>query len=503
LILPKSTLGPFQLPAVKESVPRRFLLDGEQRLMTLYFALHRPQELTGDEAGDESAAAFEVFYDLESQQFVTRDDVEGEPSATHFPLRDVFVPRGVLRFQRELEESLKRVAERETREEDREAVDRRITTLIERTDTLAEAIRQFKIPITTMATDDVGLTTETFKRVNSQGVTMRESHMVNAVAWSGSFDLLGRFNDLRLGIEGHPLWQNPDNLDDDVLLRVAKRLLGSDVYDEKVSEVASGLRDGPEILERVGASMARCADFLASRGLRNPDHIPNVMQLVILGVVFDAVPEPTEAAKSAIEDWLWVTSYAEVFVRVVRGNVYKHYEKQVLKLAAGESITTARRLVRKPLPRFDFRSLRSRTLSWMFAQRLMPVDAGRAAEALATGGSEVMLRLLNPSGAKKLADVVNRSANRVLATPTALNALRAGIKDGSVDPRLLDAHVLSPAAGGLSRAAARCLPLHRDAEADLNALEDDRFQTFHARLFSGETGCQTRTTRTSPSDRSP
>lgn len=65
-IVSKTELGPFMLPKMPDRAPRRYLLDGEQRLMTLYFALYRPDPREDkDAAGEEPAAAFEVFFDLE------------------------------------------------------------------------------------------------------------------------------------------------------------------------------------------------------------------------------------------------------------------------------------------------------------------------------------------------------------------------------------------------------------------------------------------------------
>lgn len=479
--VPKTELGPFDLPKVTEAVPRRFLLDGEQRLMTLYFALHAAEQRTNF-TGDESPEAFEVFFDLEKEDFVTRDDLPEGPQPHHFPLRSIFVSRGVLRFQRELEQALEKGLNAEPSEEQRTAIDRKITSFIERTDTIAEAVRQYKIPVTVMATDDLALATETFKRVNSQGASMSEAHMMNAIAWDTSFDLLDRFAVLREGIEEHPFWQSRENFGDDVLLRIGKRLLGHDVYDEKVSEIAPKLRDS-SLLQRVGDSMVRTAKFLATRGLGNPGHIRNVMQLVVLGVVFDAVPTPSDEAQNAVDDWLWFTSYTEVFSGVVRGSVYKHLERQALALAQGQKPKAPpRKLLRKPLPRFDFRGARSRALSWLLARRMMTCDQGEAAGWLAIGGSGAMLRVASPPPSRT--DIGSSSAIRVLWDPEQINDLRAKIRDGSADTGLLEAQVFTPPALAALRARPRDVPQFVEIrERDLNELEETRFKEISDRLF--------------------
>jgi hypothetical protein len=480
-VVPKTELGPFALPEVPDRTPRRYLLDGEQRLMTLYFALHSadPRE-DKDAAGEEPAAAFEVFFDLDKQIFVTRDDLDDGPLPHHFPLREIFAHRGVLRFQRELERAL----EAQPSQDPKETIDKKIGDFVERSDTIAEAVRRYKIPVTVLSTDDLELAMETFKRVNSQGVSMSETHMMNAIAWRSSFDLLERFAELRQNIDGHPLWQEGDNLDDDVLLRVAKRLLGRDVYDEKVSEIAPQLRDGA-ILRRVGESMKRCADFLSARGLRNPRHIPYVMQLVVLGRAFDEERAPSAQALDNLEDWLWFTSYTEVFAKMVRGSVHKSLEDQALALAHGaRPRAPSRTPLRKPLPRFDFRSTRSRALSWMFARRMMRHDQGEAADALAEAGSRALLQLATPP--PRSMNVASNAALRVLCPPKQLEALRQAVRDATIDQKLRDAQVLSDAAlHELQKKPRDVSNFTTIRERELNELEDRNFRQLLGRLFSG------------------
>lgn len=482
LVIPKTSLGPFVLPKVPDVSPRRFLLDGEQRLMTLYFALYSPSA-AGDPEGDEPTTAFEVFYDLQEETFATRDDFPAEPSpARYFPLRSVFFPRGVLRFQREMERALVEGLGANSTPDMRRTLDEKVTRFTERSDSIAESVRQYKVPVTVMATDDLPLVSETFKRVNSQGLSMSEAHMMNAISWQSSFDLLERFDELRSGLEDQPLWTDRANLDDDVLLRVSKRLLDHDVYSEDVSTIAPKLRDG-KVLRRVGESMGRCAAYLASRGIRNPGHMPNVMQLVVLGVVFDAVHEPSSAALDRLEDWLWFTSYSEVFARMVRGSVYRHLEDQALALARGEAADAPlRRLVRRPLPRFNFKSTRSRALAWMFARRMMGFDEGGAADALAAGGSEALQMLA--TAPKGRSDVATRSAIRVLCAPEHIKALRVKLRDGLADAKLLDAQVLTEDALRALRAKPRdVLRFVEFREKALNDLEQRRFEEIYERLF--------------------
>lgn len=478
-IAPKTELGPFVLPKVVERAPRLFLLDGEQRLMTLYFALYL-LEPRADRNNEEPAEAFEVFFDLEEQKFVTREDLDDGPSYRYFPLREIFVPRGVLKFQRKTERALMDAL----RGLHPANVEAKIASYIERSDTIAEAVKRLKIPITTLSTDDIGLAIETFRRVNSQGVPMSVVHMMNALTFTGSFELLDRFAGVRSGIEGHPYWQDGNNLDDDTLLRICMRLLRRDVYGDDASVIAPMLRDG-EIFVRLKDSMQRCADFLAARGLRNPGHVPSRMQLVVLGYVFDAIKDPSMSALDRLEDWLWFTSYTETFNRTARGSAYQALEEQAIAVVQGDLLRApSRKPLRKPLPRFDFRNNRSCALSWMLAKRMMTYDGGDAADALAASGSGAMLRLATAPA--KSQDIGNSSAIRVLYRAEHIDALRDAIRNGTVDPKLLEAQVITGDALRELRKKPRDLVRFAALrERALNELEDRIFEEVQTRLFQG------------------
>ncbi|MBK8259263.1 MAG: DUF262 domain-containing protein [Polyangiaceae bacterium] len=483
-VLPKTELGPFLLPTVPEGVPKRYLLDGEQRLMTLYFALYPSQVLPGETQG-EPASAFEVFYDLEGKRFLTREELRGEePPLHYFPLREIFVPRGVLKFQRDLVGKLEKnlVGKLEQTNEQRAILEKQIADYLERSDSVSEAIRQYKIPVTVLSANDLSLAAETFKRVNSQGVSMSEVHMMNAVTWRPSFDLIDSFDELRAQMLGHFFWQDRENLDDQVLLRVAKRLIDRDVYDEDVSGIAPKIRE-KNVLERVGSAMLRCARFLRSRGLHNPAHIPNMIQLVVLGRVFDDQPEPTAEALDRLEDWLWFTSYAEVLSPFIRTS-YLTLERQATAIAAGRQPEPfSRNVQRKNLPRFDFRGSRSRALAWCLANRMADHGHPETPMLLAELGGRAMARINLP----KKANSAEPAALRVLLHPDEIDAFRQDLNSGQVrDTKLIKAQLLShQAVRAFSKGDNGIQKFTEIRERDLNQMEEKKFAAAGKRLFPG------------------
>ena len=113
----------------------------------------------------------------------------------------------------------------------------------------------------------------------------------------------------------------------------------------------------------------------------------------------------------------------------------------------------------------------------MLAQRMMEFDKGEAADVLAEYGVQALPRV------RKIAPSA-RFAGRVLCHPTAAGAFSAEISDGTVDPRILKAQVIS------AKALAK---LHEDPpaivefldirEREINKVEDERFEGIVERLL--------------------
>lgn len=419
-------LGSRRLPESPsdEGHVREYILDGVQRLATLYGALHPPDaNFTSDDEESEDSI---VYFDLKLRDFVTPS--QDFISEHHIPLTLLLDSIGLLKFQRNLKGN-------------------DADLLVERADEIARAFREYKVPVIPIATDDPEMATRTFQCINSQGTVMSEVHMVNALTWTTHFDLLARWEALKEEYLTRIGW---GDLDDDLILKTCKAALGLDLYDASVEEVSKQLRTHPEVLDQSVSSLATAAEFLAGECLvAGPGILPYALQIVLIADVFRQYPSPDQSLRQLLKDWFWMTTYGELFAGISSTRLNTVIEKLRESLQSHVLIWPgANPFRRRPLAsRFDMRSARSRALAILLAQR-NPLNPGGkhfpAATLLAREGTKAFMHLVPrnelPPGSREM---YSSPANRLLIQPEDAPAMRALLYEGNPDDAFLDSHLIA------------------------------------------------------------
>jgi len=342
----RKRLGPFRLPEPAEVPLRRYLLDGEQRLATLYFALYEAKAAEAN--GEDSPDDYRIYYDLIKEAFVARSELGASVPNHMLSLADLLEGKRLTRFQRELAKG---------REDGGEA-------LIERADAVANAFRQYKLPVVTLRSESVELVTRTFQRVNTQQATMDEVHMVNALSWDDGFDLLARFDAIREGELSDVGWAD---LEDLTILRVCKAAIGIDVYVQEPERLGAALRGRPEVLVGVERALLDTAAFFRDElGMGHLELIPYTPQVIVIASVLYGTKELTVSARRRLWAWVWLTTGAEVFQRQLNDSSFRQQIEVVRAIVEdrpGDLQKVKLRSVARFPQRFDPRSARSRALA--------------------------------------------------------------------------------------------------------------------------------------------
>jgi hypothetical protein len=237
------------LPPPVTGIPRQYLLDGLQRLSTLFAALRDVGFL------DEPTAT--IGYDLEEEAFVESFDAANQPQIV--PLRVLPDSLTLLRFQRKLKGE-------------------RLDTWIRRADDLAKAFREYKIPVITISSDDFGIAARTFNLINSQGVSMGEADMIHALTWTPEFELRDRLESLRAEMLQPLGW---GRIEFETVLKVVKAAADLDLYEESAEQVSDLLKTDRGALERAFEQLARVAELLHDRcGILTWDLVPYALQAI-------------------------------------------------------------------------------------------------------------------------------------------------------------------------------------------------------------------------------
>lgn len=154
--------GTTSFPAVEERYPTAYVLDGMQRLSTLYGVFHFGVSTTD--------SRFDVLYDLDSHQFSHRTTAEANPD-TSVPLSALFTPRQLLEHQARL------------------GAQPNGDALIEQLLKLQAAFQEYMVPVVTIRSIDVRQIVEIFEKINSTGTRLDAVDFMRAITWAEEFDL--------------------------------------------------------------------------------------------------------------------------------------------------------------------------------------------------------------------------------------------------------------------------------------------------------------------------
>jgi len=460
----KEELDGIDLPAPAKELTRSYLLDGQQRMFTLYAAL-------GAAAADDPAEArrrWPIYLDLELDQ-QDGDKKEGEsrfklarrdgkdPPITWFPLSAALSNKRVVAFQKLLWAS-------ETEAHNR---------LAERAEEVANIIRDYPLALVPLLVEDLGLVTQSFQRVNSAGSPMSEAHMLRALTYDGTFDLTVRFEQ----IVAASAWTT---LDHQILVNVIKAIAGISIYGTEMATITDRLRskDGPALLEKTERGSVAAIAFLNDHlQIRGEEALPYAYQLVALAAAA-AEGADLAAATDALSRWFWATTYTEHFTGRTAGQLRSAFE-HVRAVCTGADPLAGLPTSCALSTRFQATAVRSLALMHVLAAQPLidvhgqPVDG----PALLARGSAVFGQIYPNEQA-------SAPANRILVAPEQAVATRRALLDfdnPAFDP-LRAAHHFPPRPIGTERLKDVLLNRRR---GELQALERAKIEGLGLTLREG------------------
>lgn len=431
---------------------KQYLLDGHQRLTTLYSALGEgllASEEVAREPVDE-AESWAVYFDLVGRIFVLPKK-RGAPPATWLPLAILLDPFRLYEFQKRLLET---------------GADR---SLLNRAEALASTFKDYTIPVVPIVTENLELVTEGFQRINNAGTRMDQVHMVNALTWSPDFDLNRRMGEIKEEL-GEVGWQD---LEEKLILFTCKAAMELDLYDSALETLRTKLRQQPEVLTEVTRYLKATARFLRDCcHVHGPETLPYSFQIVLLA---DAIRLGTcqldrplsPKLEKDLSRWFWLTTYAEHFTGTSSTRLRKTLDHLHCVVLKGEDSRPADLSTKVgPVKRFDPRAARSRAFALRLAE-LGPRNAdGRANDAfqlLASEGRDAVPTLIPSREIESIASAKGPE-NRIIAHPKEIAQLRRLLRERTrdCDPEILRSHAIEPdAAEALARGDVPAFFAHR------------------------------------------
>jgi hypothetical protein len=274
-------IGGFHLPETQDQYPTNYILDGQQRLTTIYGALHPSASTTNPD--------FNVYFDLTDKIFF---HLEGEPANTQIPVSILFDTtrfRQCQTFLSSLEGGKAYVNE---------------------TDRLNETFREYSVPLITVTEPDTTQISLIFERINSTGTNLTIFDLMVAATWSEDFDL----NDHVKAIVDEMDEKDFGNVGRATILRALSTCASKSAKRETILTLRT--LDKAELLaqmERTKEALRRAVDFLATEvSVISDDFLPYERQLVLLAYV---MAQAGQLNTETLRRWFWRTSFSERYRR--------------------------------------------------------------------------------------------------------------------------------------------------------------------------------------------
>ncbi len=297
-------LGPYKLPERDPDLPIDYVLDGQQRLTSVFGVFQTDVE------AQESETWLPVYFDhkadatAQESQFVALQDAEVD-SDRHFPLNTLFNSTEYRRATEGYSEELARTI-----------------------DETQAVFKEATLPVQTFETDDQTAVAIVFERVNRMGVELDTLQLLSAWTWSEDFDLQQEFAELAETLE--PFGFRGVGEDTNLLLRCCAAVVAGDASPNALVSL-----NGSEVRQRfaeISNGIKGAIDFLrVNLNVHALKNLPYSTILVPLAVFF-AVPandavQLTNAQRTELLRWFWRSCFSRRYSSGVLRNLKSDIEE--------------------------------------------------------------------------------------------------------------------------------------------------------------------------------
>jgi hypothetical protein len=278
-------LGPFELPKGDPDYPVDYILDGQQRITSIFGVFQTDLPVEGEDWA-------KIYFDhkanpnVQESQFVALSDMDVDANR-HFLLRNLFDTTAYRKATKDFDD---------------------ITA--DKIDKLQSVFKEARVPVQLISTEDRTTVAIVFERVNQRGVELDTLQLLSAWTWSEDFDLHRKFEEL--AAELRPFGFSDVGLDKNLLLRCCSAVLLQNATTTALINL-----NGATVRERfqeVTNGIKGAIDFLRDNlNVYSLDNLPYPALLVPLTVFFGSSGNEqvryTNDQRVTIIKWFWRTCF--------------------------------------------------------------------------------------------------------------------------------------------------------------------------------------------------
>lgn len=263
-------VGGFSLPETPEDYPVNYILDGQQRLTTLYGVFHSDANTADAELADR----FNICY-FPDEDFFAHHLASGGKEKIHL--------NSIL-------DTTKLLAELPRFNDQQKAKIAKLT----------ESFKDYEFPVVTIKERSNIEVCSIFQRINSSGTPLSNLELLTAWTWSDQFDLRSEISGLLelLADKGY------EQIDQPLLMRMLASLTCNSVDSEELVDVdPKVLVDG---VKRLKNSVMSAVDFLEGQlKVKNVVFLPFPIMLIPIVNFYALISHPNATQLTQLRKWFW------------------------------------------------------------------------------------------------------------------------------------------------------------------------------------------------------
>ena len=284
----ENQLGPFNLPEPDDDFPIDYVLDGQQRITSIFGVFQTEIKTISDKNWKSIYFDCSLESDVQESQFLALDENDVVPSK-HFPLNCIFDTSEYRKLTRNMNDELAL-----------------------KIDEMQAKFKEATIPVQSFKTEEKEKVAIIFERINRQGVPLDTLQLLSAWTWSEEFQLQEQFEELIEELQEYGFLDLTNDIN--LLLRCTAAVLTNKCKPEDLVQL-----NGAEVRERfdeVLNGIKGALDFLKTEfKVHSITNLPYQYILVPLSVFF-AVPANNEHAYTDIQrrtivNWFWRCSFSK------------------------------------------------------------------------------------------------------------------------------------------------------------------------------------------------
>lgn len=296
-------VGPYTVD-IKNTKDFFYILDGFQRLSTIFGCLIDPDKKQIQVDKEEWRKEFNICYDLEKEEF--------------------FIPRSISQLEVYQIPVYKLIDTRASYLREREFFslgysEKEIEIYMDRYRTLGSTLQDYVLPSTEIKGGEIEDAVEIFTRVNSKGSIISPDWMVSALSYNKDkegFKFATLIDDL---IEELKIY-NFDELSRKIILQCIVNSFGKIHFDQMTKQNTSKLNklvkrdDFIEITKKTMENLKKAIKFLFEELLViDSKLLPYTNQLIFITDFFNQIDNPNEIQLNKLKKWFWITTYSGYF----------------------------------------------------------------------------------------------------------------------------------------------------------------------------------------------